>query len=204
MTNGHPLLELRGLGKSFGKGPARVKALANVNLDVNPGEVMGLMGPSGYGKSTLLNLIGCILESSTGMLSLEGQQIWNERWKQTGLRRLRLEKIGYIFQFNNLLPYLNAWENVALVRTLLGDSRNRAKERTLDLLDYLQLSRLSAAMPSQLSGGEAQRIAIARALANEARIILSDEQTTAPTPSAPSPSFRFLFQRSNCASLQFL
>ena len=179
MTDRNLLLTLRGLSKSFGEGAAKVDALSDVDLDVYSGEIVGLLGPSGSGKSTLLNLIGCILEPTSGTISLEGQEIWNGVWKHDDLRRLRLEKIGFIFQFHNLLPFLNAWENIALIRTLLGDSGNLAKERAFELLDYLKLSRRSAAMPSQLSGGEAQRVAIARALANDARIILADEPTAA-------------------------
>lgn len=174
-----PLLELRDLGKTFGEGPTQVAALSGVNLDVHPGEVVGLLGPSGSGKSTLLNLVGCVIEPTAGSMRLDGKEIWNRTWVEGDVRRVRLEKIGFIFQFHNLLPFLNAWENVALVRTLLGDSDADAEKRAFDLLEYLRLTHRRNAMPSQLSGGEAQRIAIARALANDARIILADEPTAA-------------------------
>ena len=176
---GELLLELRNLGKTFGEGEARVDALSGVNLDVWAGEVVGLLGPSGSGKSTLLNLVGCIVEPTAGSMRLDGKEIWNKTWAEGDVRRLRLEKIGFIFQFHNLLPFLSAWENVALVRTLLGDSKAAAQKRAFELLEYLQLTHRRNAMPSQLSGGEAQRIAIARALANDARIILADEPTAA-------------------------
>lgn len=173
------LVELRGLGKHFGDGPTRVDALAGVDLDVRAGEVIGLLGPSGSGKSTLLNLVGCILEPTAGTMRLDGEEVWNGEWKRKDLRRLRLEKIGFIFQFHNLLPFLNAWENIAIVRTLLGDPTAAAQRRAFDLLDYLKMSHRREAMPAQLSGGEAQRVAIARALANDSRIILADEPTAA-------------------------
>ena len=173
------LVELRGLGKHFGEGVTRVDALAGVDLDVHAGEVVGLLGPSGSGKSTLLNLVGCILEPTEGIMRFDGEEVWNRQWKRKDLRRLRLEKIGFIFQFHNLLPFLNAWENVAIVRTLLGDPASSAQRRAFDLLDYLKMSHRREAMPAQLSGGEAQRVAIARALANDSRIILADEPTAA-------------------------
>lgn len=179
MTPAQPLVELRGLGKHFGEGPTRVDALADVDLDVFPGEVVGLLGPSGSGKSTLLNLIGCIIEPNAGVMRLDGEEVWNGEWKRRDLRRLRLEKIGFIFQFHNLLPFLNAWENVAIVRTLLGDDNASAKRRAFELLDYLKMSHRRESMPALLSGGEAQRVAIARALANDSRIILADEPTAA-------------------------
>ncbi len=173
------LVEVRGLGKHFGEGPTRVNALADFDLDVHAGEVVGLLGPSGSGKSTLLNLVGCITEPSAGVMRLDGEEIWNGEWKRKDLRRLRLEKIGFIFQFHNLLPFLNAWENIAIVRTLLGDPAAAAQRRAYELLDYLKMAHRRDAMPAQLSGGEAQRVAIARALANESRIILADEPTAA-------------------------
>jgi putative ABC transport system ATP-binding protein len=179
MASESALVELRGLGKHFGEGATRVDALADVDLDVHAGEVVGLLGPSGSGKSTLLNLVGCILEPTAGVMRLDGEEVWNGEWKRKDLRRLRLEKIGFIFQFHNLLPFLNAWENVAIVRTLLGDPAPVAQRRAFELLDYLKMAHRREAMPAQLSGGEAQRVAIARALANESRIILADEPTAA-------------------------
>jgi putative ABC transport system ATP-binding protein len=174
-----PVVEVRGISKHFGEGPTRVDALREVSLDVYPGTVIGLRGPSGSGKSTLLNVIGCILEPNSGSMRLNGELVYDGKWLRADLRSLRLEKIGFIFQSHNLLPFLNAWENVAVARILAGVSPAQAKSRALELLTYLGIERRRGAMPGELSGGEAQRIAIARALANDPRIILADEPTAA-------------------------
>ena len=174
-----PVVELKNISKHFGEGPARVDALREVSFDVFPGTVIGLRGPSGSGKSTVLNVIGCILEPSSGTMRLNGETVYDDKWLRSDLRSLRLEKIGFIFQSHNLLPFLNAWENVAVARILAGASTAQAKARALELLTYLGIERRQNAMPGELSGGEAQRIAIARALANDPRIILADEPTAA-------------------------
>ncbi|MGE0223846.1 MAG: ABC transporter ATP-binding protein [Acetobacteraceae bacterium] len=174
-----PLVELDGIAKGFGQGETRVQALVDVTLRVAAGEVVGLRGPSGSGKSTLLNLVACILEPDAGTLRLGGEAVWQGRWMRRDLRALRREKIGFIFQFHNLLPFLNATDNVALAMTLNGTTLAIARDRARDLLDYLGVGRRGSAMPAKLSGGEAQRVAIARALANRPRIILADEPTAA-------------------------
>lgn len=175
----NPVVEIRNISKHFGEGATRVDALRDVSIDVFPGTVIGLRGPSGSGKSTLLNVIGCILEPNSGSMKLNGELVYDGKWLRTDLRGLRLEKIGFIFQSHNLLPFLNAWENVAVARILAGASLSQAKARAVELLTYLGIERRKDAMPGQLSGGEAQRIAIARALANDPRIILADEPTAA-------------------------
>jgi putative ABC transport system ATP-binding protein len=140
---------------------------------------VALRGPSGSGKTTLLNVIACILDPSRGRMSLDGEVVYDNRWLRRDLRHLRLEKIGFIFQFHNLLPFLNATDNVAIVLQLAGKEPGEAQERASDLLDYLEVGRRKHAFPAKLSGGEAQRVAIARALANRPRIILADEPTAA-------------------------
>ena len=179
MNEQQPVVELKSIYKHFGEGPTRVDALRDISLDVYPGTVVGLRGPSGSGKSTVLNVIGCILEPNSGSMRLNGELVYDGKWLQSDLRRLRLEKIGFIFQSHNLLPFLNAWENVAIARILTGASVAQAKSRALELLAYLGIERRKDATPGQLSGGEAQRVAIARALANDPRIILADEPTAA-------------------------
>jgi putative ABC transport system ATP-binding protein len=141
--------------------------------------VVALLGPSGSGKTTLLNVIGCILDPASGWMQLDGDIVYDNRWLRSDLRRLRLDKIGFIFQFHNLLPFLDATDNVGLVLGLAGVERREASRRAVELLDYLEVASRKDAMPSQLSGGEAQRVAIARALANRPRIILADEPTAA-------------------------
>ncbi len=174
-----PLVELRGLAKHYGEGETRVDALKSIDLDLMPGQVIGLLGPSGSGKTTLLNLIGCIVEPSAGTMKLDGETVWDGRWRRSDLRKLRLEKVGFIFQFHNLLPFLDVVDNIALVLDMAGIGREPAKQRAIELLEYLEVGHRRNAMPSQLSGGEAQRVAIARALANRPRIILADEPTAA-------------------------
>ncbi|MEN8108605.1 MAG: ABC transporter ATP-binding protein [Pseudomonadota bacterium] len=174
-----PLVKLRGISKHFGEGETRVDALRDITLEVQPGKVIGLLGPSGSGKSTLLNVIGCIVEPSNGRMQLDGEAVYDDRWLRPDLRQLRLEKIGFIFQFHNLLPFLNSLENVAVVLRLAKRNRKETNERAMELLDYLEVGHRANASVSHLSGGEAQRVAIARALANRPRIILADEPTAA-------------------------
>jgi putative ABC transport system ATP-binding protein len=175
-----PLVRAVAISKHFGEGETRVDALREVSIDVYPGEVVALLGPSGSGKTTLLNVIGCILDPSAGSLSLDGEVVLDDgRWLRSNLRQLRLEKIGFIFQFHNLIPFLDATDNVALVVQLAGADAVTSRERATELLDYLEVGHRRASMPAKLSGGEAQRVAIARALANRPRIILADEPTAA-------------------------
>lgn len=172
-----PLVELRSISKHFGAGQTRVDALRDVTMSVARGEVVGLLGPSGSGKTTLLNVVGCVIEPSSGWVCLDGEVVYDQRWLRSDLRQLRLEKIGFIFQFANLLPFITSAENVMLVMELAGAASASARTRANDLLDYLEVGHRKNAMPAQLSGGEAQRVAIARALANQPRIILADEPT---------------------------
>ncbi len=174
-----PLIEIAGVSKHYGEGEARVDALRDIDLTVRRGEVVALLGPSGSGKTTLLNIIGCIIDPTKGQVTLDGERVYDNRWLRRDLRKLRLDKIGFIFQFHNLLPFLNARDNVALVLHLAGRPAAEAQARAVELLDDLEVGHRKDAMPALLSGGEAQRVAIARALANSPRIILADEPTAA-------------------------
>lgn len=177
---GTPLVRLDRVSKHFGEGETRVDALRDVSLEVYPRQVVALLGPSGSGKTTLLNIIGCILNPSSGSMELDGELVVQDgRWQRGDLRRLRLDKIGFIFQFHNLLPFLDATDNVAVVLQLAGVDAAGMRRRAVELLDYLEVGHRKHAMPAKLSGGEAQRVAIARALANQPRIILADEPTAA-------------------------
>ncbi len=178
MTN--PLVKLERISKHFGEGDTRVDALREVSIEVFPSQVVALLGPSGSGKTTLLNVIGCILDPSAGSMELDGERVLHEgQWHRSNLRQLRLDKIGFIFQFHNLIPFLDATDNVALVLQLAGVDAPEARRRAIELLEYLEIGHRKSAMPAKLSGGEAQRVAIARALANRPRIILADEPTAA-------------------------
>jgi putative ABC transport system ATP-binding protein len=181
MSGGAPevLIDLDDVRKHFGEGTARVDALRGVSMQVRAGEVVGLRGPSGSGKTTLLNIVGCILAPSSGRVGLNNQIVYDGRWLVSDLRRLRLARIGFIFQLHNLLPFLSAVENVAVVLHLAAFSPQVAQARAVELLDYLEVGHRKDAMPALLSGGEAQRVAIARALANRPQIILADEPTAA-------------------------
>ena len=175
-----PLVRVVRVSKHFGEGEARVDALREVSIDVYPGQVVALLGPSGSGKTTLLNVIGCILDPSEGAMELDGELVLDHgRWLRPDLRQLRLDKIGFIFQFHNLIPFLDVTDNVALVLQLAGEEASAGRARALELLEYLEVDHRRSAMPAKLSGGEAQRVAIARALANRPRIILADEPTAA-------------------------
>lgn len=175
-----PLVRLERISKHFGEGETRVDALREVSLDVYPRQVVALLGPSGSGKTTLLNVIGCILDPSSGSMELDGERVLEDgRWLRSNLRQLRLDKIGFIFQFHNLLPFLDATDNVAVVLQLAGADVATARKRATELLDYLEVGHRRNSMPANLSGGEAQRVSIARALANSPRIILADEPTAA-------------------------
>jgi putative ABC transport system ATP-binding protein len=187
-------VEVRGISKHYGAGEARVDALVDIALTVHAGETVGLRGPSGSGKSTLLNVIGCVTEPSTGWMRLDGEPVFDGHWLRRDLRRLRLEKIGFIFQTHNLLPFLNATENVAEAMELAGVPARQARTRAEALLDYLGVGKRRHAMPGALSGGEAQRVAIARALANSPRIILADEPT-APLDSQRAGAVMDLLRR---------
>jgi putative ABC transport system ATP-binding protein len=179
MPLGDILVDVQAVAKHYGEGETRVDALRSVDLQVRAGEVIALLGPSGSGKTTLLNIIGCILEPSAGRVALDGEVVFDTIWLRADLRRLRLDKIGFIFQAHNLLPFLTALENVSVVLDLAGWPPADGLRRAHELLDYLEVGHRAKVKPALLSGGEAQRVAIARALANRPRIILADEPTAA-------------------------
>ncbi|MDY0249482.1 MAG: ABC transporter ATP-binding protein [Pseudomonas sp.] len=172
-------IKISELSKSFGHGDTAVHALKQVNMQVEPGEVVGLIGPSGSGKSTLLKCLGAIIEPSTGQMYLGDQLIYDNAWKISDLRALRRDKIGFVFQAPYLIPFLTTLDNVALLPMLAGQSNKEARQRALALLTVLQVEHRAHALPSRLSGGEQQRIAIARGLINRPPVILADEPTAA-------------------------
>jgi putative ABC transport system ATP-binding protein len=169
---------VRGLRKTFGSGSAAVEALRDVQMRVEPGEVVGLVGPSGSGKSTLLKCLGAVLTPSAGTIELGGQLVFDgDHWLTADLTRLRREQIGFIFQSPYLLSFLNVRDNVALLPMLLGRPNQEARIAADHLLANLDVAHRADAMPAELSGGEQQRVAIARALINRPPILLADEPT---------------------------
>lgn len=148
-------------------------------MQVAPGEVVGLIGPSGSGKSTLLKCLGAVIDPSAGRMTLGDEVIYDDGWKVRDLRALRRDKIGFVFQSPYLIPFLDVTDNVALLPMLAGISNAKARAKALALLTALDVQHRAQAMPSQLSGGEQQRVAIARGLVNQPPVILTDEPTAA-------------------------
>jgi putative ABC transport system ATP-binding protein len=181
-----PAIKLTGLKKRYGTGDAAVDALKGVDMTIWPGEVVGLVGPSGSGKSTLLKCLGAVIEPTAGRMELAGDIIYDEGWKIPDLRALRRDRIGFVFQAPYLIPFLDVTDNVALLPMLAGQDNTAARKRALELLTALDVQHRAGAQVSQLSGGEQQRVAIARSLANHAPVILADE------PTAPLDSERAL------------
>ena len=191
MDNQYPEISARGiriegLSKRYGHGDTAVDALKHVDMAVAPGEVVGLIGPSGSGKTTLLKCLGAIIEPSTGRMTLGSEIIYDNKWKIKDLRALRRDKIGFVFQAPYLIPFLNVTDNIALLPMLAGQPNREARKQAMELLEALDVGHRATAMPSQLSGGEQQRVAIARGLVNRPPVILADE------PTAPLDSERAL------------
>ena len=179
-------IHIEGLTKRYGEGDTAVDALKGVDMKVAPGEVVGLIGPSGSGKSTLLKCLGAVIEPTSGRMTLGDQVIYDNGWKIRDLRELRRDRIGFVFQAPYLIPFLDVTDNVALLPMLAGVPNAEARRRALELLTALDVHHRAKAMPSQLSGGEQQRVAIARGLVNRPPVILADE------PTAPLDSERAL------------
>jgi putative ABC transport system ATP-binding protein len=171
------LLELQGVSKTYGEGPAAVHALSSVDLSVEAGTMVAVMGPSGSGKSTLLTIAGSLEEPTSGEVLIGGQAL--SRMSRGARARLRRRTVGYVFQEYNLLPGLTAAENVCLPLELDGTSARKARATGMQALAHLGLSDRAMAFPDQLSGGERQRVAIARAVVGERRLLLADEPSGA-------------------------
>jgi putative ABC transport system ATP-binding protein len=169
------VLEARGLAKTYDTGGVEVRALRGVDLAIDRGEFVAIMGPSGCGKSTLLNLLAGLDRPTAGEVRLDGERI--DQLSEAELARLRRRKVGFVFQFFNLLPTLSAVENVELPLLLVGRRRKDARQVANELMGELGIADRHAAAPAVLSGGQQQRVALARALANAPEIVLGDEPT---------------------------
>ncbi len=169
------LLEVRDIKKTYRMGKVLVPALRGVSFDVKAGEFLTIFGPSGSGKSTLLHLMGCLDRPDEGEIFIEGTNVL--KLSDDKLAELRLTKIGFVFQFFNLLPRMTAVQNVELPLTIAGVSEREAKEKAKEMLRLVGLEARLNHKPFELSGGEQQRVAIARALINDPKIVLADEPT---------------------------
>lgn len=170
-----PVVRLRDLRRSFSQGGVTIDVLRGVNLEIRPGEIVALLGPSGSGKSTMLQAIGLLEGGFSGLIEIAG----TDASKLSGDDRtaLRRDHLGFVYQFHHLLPDFNAMENVVLPQLVAGKDRVQAEARARELLSALGLGQRLDHRPSQLSGGEQQRVAVARALANRPEMVLADEPT---------------------------
>ena len=169
------VLQTRDLKRSFRQGEAVIEVLRGVDLDVRPGEIVALLGPSGSGKSTLLQAVGLLEGGFQGSIRITGEEA--SQLDSAGRTRVRRESLGFVYQFHHLLPDFNAIENVVLPQMIHGATRGEADARAAHLLGVLGLGERMTHRPSQLSGGEQQRVAVARALANRPALVLADEPT---------------------------
>ena len=175
MSDAPPVVRLTQLTRSFEQGGVRIDVLRGVDLTVQPGEVVALLGPSGSGKSTLLQAVGLLEGGFGGRIEIAGTDATDlNSDARTALRR---DRIGFVYQFHHLLPDFNALENVVLPQLVAGTERSAANARAEELLGALGLAERLDHRPSQLSGGEQQRVAVARALANKPALVLADEPT---------------------------
>ena len=175
MSDASPVVRLTQLTRSFEQGGVRIDVLRGVDLTVQPGEVVALLGPSGSGKSTLLQAVGLLEGGFGGRIEIAGIDATTlSSDERTTLRR---DRIGFVYQFHHLLPDFNALENVVLPQLVAGTERGAANTRASELLGALGLAERLDHRPSQLSGGEQQRVAVARALANKPALVLADEPT---------------------------
>ncbi|CAH0496857.1 ABC transporter ATP-binding protein [Novosphingobium sp. CECT 9465] len=174
-NSNQPIVRLRELRRSFSQGGVTIDVLRGVNLEIRPGEIVALLGPSGSGKSTMLQAIGLLEGGFSGLIEIAG----TDASKLSGDDRtaLRRDHLGFVYQFHHLLADFSALENVVLPQLVAGTDRSAAEARASELLGALGLSRRLDHRPSQLSGGEQQRVAVARALANRPELVLADEPT---------------------------
>ena len=178
-NHGEPALDARNLTKTYGSGHTEVVAVRDATLTVARGEIVALLGPSGAGKSTLLTVIGLILQPDDGHIAIGGTVVFENHRTRVNVRRFRRQHLGFVFQKANLIPFLTAAENVRVAMEINDHGARASRRRAAELLDYLGVGERTAYLPSKLSGGEQQRVAVARALANRPSLILADEPTAA-------------------------
>ncbi len=172
-------IKIENLNKSFGKGDAYVDVIHDANFTINKGELIALIAPSGAGKTTLLMMLGCVDTPNSGTIWLGNEKVYENKWLTKETRKIRREKIGFIFQAHYLIPFLNIIDNLTLLPQTNKVKDKESKQKARELLKYFDIAEKENAMPSQLSGGQNQRVAIARALMNDPEIVLADEPTAA-------------------------
>jgi putative ABC transport system ATP-binding protein len=172
-------IKVENLNKYFGKGDTFVDVIKDASFVITKGELVALVAPSGAGKTTLLMMLGCVNDPNSGKMWLGDEQVYNDKWLTKETRKIRREKIGFIFQAHYLIPFLNIIDNLTLLPQANGVTDKVSKAKAKELLQYFDIAEKEKAMPSQLSGGQNQRVAIARALMNNPEIILADEPTAA-------------------------
>ena len=185
-----PVLRIRALRRDYLTGERTLTVLKGADIDVYPGQIVGLVGPSGSGKSSLLHAAGLLERPTAGTIEIAGQSCGD--LSDAARTRIRLSTIGFVYQFHHLLPELTALDNVALPTMIGGRSRKEARGRSKDLLTRLGLADRLNHQPAQLSGGEQQRVAVARALANAPRLLLADEPTGNLDPETSTQVFQAL------------
>ena len=177
LSKNNMVLQAVGLTKIYGSGHTEVVAVRDVTVEVKRGEIVALLGPSGAGKTTLLTLLGLIRPPNTGRITIEGTLVFDNHQEKVDVRRFRRQKLGFVFQKTNLIPFLTAAENVRLAMEIDDQPAKVSRKRAMELLEYLGVAERVQNLPSMLSGGEQQRVAVARALANRPSLILADEPT---------------------------
>lgn len=187
-----PVLSVRGLERTYATGDRRLTVLQGVDLDVYPGEIVGLIGPSGSGKSSLLHAAGLLERPNAGQIFIEGRDCTT--LSERARTRVRLGSIGFVYQFHHLLAEFSALDNVALPLMIAGHDHESARVRAGGLLGQLGLAGRVDHQPAQMSGGEQQRVALARALANAPRLLLADEPTGNLDPTTSSEVFESLYR----------
>jgi len=196
------VLELKGVKRTFKQGRNELEVLRNINLTINPGELVALVGPSGSGKSTLLHIAGLLEDPTEGEVSICGETC--KGMNDDERTRIRRENLGFVYQYHHLFPEFSALENIVIPQMIGGLSKRAARERARELLGYMGLSERETHRPARLSGGEQQRVAIARALANVPRVLLADEPTGNLDPDTAHEVFKLFLTIARGAGLAAL
>jgi lipoprotein-releasing system ATP-binding protein len=197
-----PVLALMGITRTFHQGRENLEVLKSLDLEIKPGEVVGLIGPSGAGKSTLLHIAGLLEAADSGEIYIAGEQC--SQMNDDQRTKVRRDTLGFVYQYHHLLPEFTALENVTIPQIISGASKKEARQRAKELLEWMGLSARLTHRPARLSGGEQQRVAIARAIASSPKLLLADEPTGNLDPHTADDVFDVLLKLSKGANLAAL